>query len=119
MKFWELLSAFRSEGRNLESVLSHPRWSDPYAKWLQEGARLVSEQRRDVLDSPVPTELSRAVAAKSAMTFRLFRDGYLRGSHSNGVPVEELTALEVHDRFGGSAIEEVLEKGSLRVRELE
>jgi hypothetical protein len=31
----------------------------------------------------------------------------------------ELTALEVHDRFGGSAIEEVMEFGSAAVQEME
>src|SRR5437762_7701081 len=98
MKFWELLSAFRTERTAIERVLSDSRWSTPYLAWLQDETAIVSSQCRDILDAFVPLELSRAVAAESAMTFELGVDGWLRKNPYRGLPATTLSALEIHDR---------------------
>jgi hypothetical protein len=114
MRFWELVSAYRSEALMLQRLLDTERWRTPYGHWLEELDRLLNEQRRDVLDADVPVELARAAAAESSMTFSLDADGWLRKDDSvaRRSKRQTVTALEVHDRYGGSIIEEVLEYGS-------
>jgi len=119
MKFWELVSAFRVSPEIVREVLSRPAWREPYGRWYEDFNRLVDAQDRGVLDARVPLELSREVARLSSLTFQYSpRHGTLRESWSEGMdpgPLMEMTALEVHDRFGGSVIEEVGEYGSFTV----
>jgi Tetratricopeptide repeat len=120
MKFWELLSGFREEPSALREVVSRPEWREPYLRWLDTHSDLVHRQDREVLDAPVPARLSREVARLSAQRFAyspllgIVRASWPDGGRDPG-PLEELTALEVHDRFGGWVIEEVGEYGSMQV----
>ena len=83
---------------------------------------LVREQRRDVMDMLLPLQLTREIAANchkkrfwydpTRQALRVADEGFL-------IPGKyiEMTALEVHDRFGGSMIEEVCEYGSVQVND--
>jgi hypothetical protein len=122
MKFWELISAFRERKDLLEKVLSSSKWQGDYWKWYQDFAGLCERQDRQILDAPVPIELSREIAAQYRENLFHFRPekGILQKAISQREPDDEyteMTALEVHDRFGGAIIEEVFEKGSARVEE--
>src|SRR5262245_1874839 len=120
MKFWELVSAFRVSPDAIRGVLSRAAWREPYLGWYEAFDELVGREDRDVLDAFVPLELSREVARLSGLIF-LFspRHGILRESWPEGGldpgPLTEMTAVEVHDRFGGWVVEEIYEFGSLRV----
>ena len=116
MKFWELVSAFRSEEDLLVSIFSTARWREPYLQYWLSSNQLVSEQRRDILDALVPVDLSREVAARSRLRFFYHpTDRILRSRPTQPGQHSSMTALEIHDRFGGSIIEEVLEYGSATV----
>ena len=113
MKFWELVSAFRSESSLLETVIAEhasPEFRSQYAKFDQ----FVHDQNRVILDATVPDELVRQIASRSLLTFSLDSTGILRASGSSHVG-RTLSALDVVERFGGSVIEEVLERGSSHV----
>src|SRR5437867_9080664 len=120
MKFWELVSAFRTDA--IGPVLSSPPWAEPYGRWYADFSDLVRRQDRDVLDALVPLELSREVARRSSLRFvyhpgmGISRETWLDGMDGRD-QVVEMTALQVHDAFGGAAIEEVLEFGSLSVKD--
>ena len=119
MKFWELVSAFREAPEPLREVLTSDRWGEPYGRWYAAFDRLVTEQDRSVLDAIVPLELSREVALRCPLAiFYVAALGVLRhvlpdGLDDKGQPLLELTALEVHDQYGGAIIEEILEYGSV------
>lgn len=117
MKLWELFSAFREEKRLLLTVLRRDSWRDPYLGYFEAYTQLVGEQRRDILDAAIPLALSREVTAGSGQRF-FYHSGQhvVRLRAIAGDKHSILTALEIHDRFGGSVIEEVLEKGSAYVQ---
>jgi hypothetical protein len=72
-----------------------------------------------VLDAEVPLELSRAVFSNSKSKFILGHDSTLREGETTGSPKQsgavELTARQVHDRFGPAVLEEVREYGAVDV----
>ena len=71
MKFWELISAFRSEKENLNSVLDKPEWKK-YKVQFQNIDEVVNQQNREVLDKEIPFQLSREVCEKSELKFYLY-----------------------------------------------
>ena len=112
MKFWELVSAFRTEQSVLDAVFAeHPdhEFSGHYANFNA----LVDSQNRDVLDATVPDELVLLVASRSTRTFSLSADGTLRLARTE-LDGQILSAVDVVERFGGSVIEKVHEYGSAR-----
>jgi len=122
MKFWEMVSAFRDQKTVLENVLRSPKWQAEFWKKYQEIGQLTKRQDRQILDALVPVELSREIAAQCLeMKFHFNpQKGTLhklaRKTDSDNKHIV-MTALEVHDQFGGSIIEEVLEKGSANVED--
>ncbi len=122
MKFWEMVSTFRDQNTVLESVLRSQKWQAGFWEKYQEFEGLIERQDRQILDAFVPIELSREIAAQCHEINFYFNPekGTLHKlvngeGHDNKHIV--MTALEVHDQFGGSIIEEVLEKGSANVEE--
>jgi hypothetical protein len=120
MTLWEAVSAFRHEKGALDEVFGGATWRGAYLDSYGRFSVAVAENDRALLDSPLPLELTREIAARC----RSMKFVY---SPSEGLLVaagpatatragrEMLTALDVHDRFGGWLIEEVLEFGSARV----
>jgi hypothetical protein len=99
--------------------LASEPWRGDYLGLHARYNELVGQQDRGVLDAPVPLGLSREVAARCPQRFAYdpaSRQLRLAGPGAPGAagPVE-MSALEVHDQFGGSAIEEVFEKGCARI----
>jgi hypothetical protein len=122
MRFWELMSAFREWPDVLHEVFASEPWRRDYLALHERFNELVDRQDRAVLDAPVPLALSRQVAARCPHRFAY--DSVSRVLQPwpgvpSGARLVEMTALEVHDRFGGSVIEEVFEKASARVVEWE
>jgi hypothetical protein len=116
MKFWQLVELFRDNPEGLVNLLSAPEWS-VYRTWFRELDQLVRQQQRDKLDSPIPAELRRLALAACGHQFYV-RDGHLYQffPEPDHVPSPTLlSATEVYERYGGEAIDEVLEKGSIRL----
>jgi hypothetical protein len=120
MKFWELVSSFREEPWAVLEVVSRPEWQEPYRRWLGAYNQLIDREDREVLDALVPEALSREVARLCSRRFAysplwgVVRESWPEGGRNPG-PLEDLSALEVHDRFGGWVIEEIGEFGSMSV----
>jgi hypothetical protein len=120
MKFWEAVSAFREFKTALAEVFSSARWSAIHGDRFTRYDELVRTQDRTALDSYLPVELTREIARRcDGLQFCFSPD---TGSLRRATPALAadagaiaLTALDVHDRFGGSVIEEVLEYGSATV----
>ncbi len=116
MKFWELISAFRSFEKEVELTLFSERWSSPYGEWYKNFDRLVDEQDRQKLGALVPSELVTEVSEAIGDLLVL----YLGGGCLRKRPILssdlKLGAPEVVRRFGGAVIEEVLEYGSCQVK---
>ncbi len=115
MKFWELTSTFRTEPHILDVVPSDPQWL-PFQSAYAQFSTLIATQDRTILDAEVPDALARAVANQSQLRFRYYPEMKLlrlvEPDFFPGQISQELNALEVYDRFGGSCMEDVLEKGS-------
>lgn len=118
MKFWELISAFRSEKENLNVVLGRPKWKR-YKVQLENFDKMVRQQKREILDEKVPFQLSKEVCENSAQQFYLY---YKRRSHiitkrkkEVDDKFEMITALDILLRYGGQYLEQILEKGIIEV----
>ncbi len=116
MKFWEVHSAFRDDTATLDEVFGSDKWRTAYFEAYSQFDDLVQKQDRAILDALLPLELTHEIAAryhKVKFHFSL-RDRILRVARPGYIPGDdllEMTALEVHDQFGGSVIEEVFERG--------
>lgn len=112
MKFWQLESICRWHGGSvLADELSSPRWRE-FEAIYQNYTQLVETQNREKLDRPVPSELASAVFSKLSFRFVLNKENLRLApdGEESGIP-----AIDVLRRFGGKAVEEVLEKGSIKV----
>lgn len=117
MKFWEVRSAFREFEDVLVETFSRTEWREPYLRWYLNFKELVNSQNRTILDALVPQALSAAIAVQVPLIFE-FDGKTLRRTRCSINPdqsLELLTAIQLHDRFGGAYIEEVLEYGSATV----
>jgi hypothetical protein len=113
MKFWELISAFRSETDNLKAVLENSIWTK-YKAYFDNFDSIVKNQDRKILDEEIPFELAYEVCQLSKIKFWLYykRQPHILTSWKQGIddPFEEVSALDILTRFGGSFIEETLER---------
>lgn len=108
MRFWQLVSAFRSNLSMLEKLLERPEWKQ-YQEWLREFNQHVTLQNRSVLDATLPKDL--VVRAMALSDHRFCVDGgVLRQSHAS--TEKSISATEAYNLYGADAIDEVLEKGS-------
>jgi hypothetical protein len=116
MKFWELVSMFRDEDAVLLAVLREPQWA-LYLGWYNDYAKHASGRNQNVLDAEMPEELCRRAVRQSQKKFYI-HDNYLY-YYLSGVQtpagISPMTALEAFEKFGGTALEEVLEKSSFYV----
>jgi hypothetical protein len=120
MKLWEAVSAFREFKTVLAEVFASDRWRSMHGVDFARYDELVRTQDRATLDSHLPVELTREIARRcDALQFSFSSDTGLLRRATPGLAAEAgeitLTALDVHDRFGGWVIEEVLEYGSATV----
>jgi hypothetical protein len=111
MKFWELVSIFGSDPAALASVLREPQWLT-YLEWFRTFDQHVKLADRNVLDAEVPAELAERAMLLCTYAFCV-RGGYLRLSVDHAP--HALSAIDTYRRYGGDAIEEVLEKGSFQL----
>lgn len=113
MKFWELISAFRSETNNVKTVLENPIWKK-YKAYFDNLDLVVKNQDRKILDEEIPFELAYEVCQLSKVKFWLYykQQPHLltRWKQGTNEPFEEISAVDILVRFGGSFIEETLEK---------
>ncbi|MCE9556973.1 MAG: hypothetical protein K8T91_26805 [Planctomycetes bacterium] len=113
MKFWELVSGFRSEPELLQRILADRNWGD-FSVWYGEFREIVARQDRQKLDAEIPGELELAVASGSSQVFCLRSDDCLESASPKSCG-EILSALDVVKHFGGAMIEELNEYGSAHV----
>jgi hypothetical protein len=115
---WELESHFRDDPSALFEVPRSPKWHKEM-DWHTKLDALVDRQDRDVLDSGVPHELAQAALARSRKQYCL-EGKYLHSTADAPLrhdPAHEvLSALQVYERYGGAALEQVLEKTRAEVR---
>lgn len=117
MKFWQLVSIFRDNIRDLRTAASTSGRQD-ILSWLDQYHDHVANQNRTILDAALPDELTRKLLEVCDLRFTI-ENGRLRlicsAEHSESAKI--IRATEVFDRFGGAAIEETLEFGSFAVPE--
>jgi len=114
MKFWELVSVCRNNPELLAATLQDERWSD-FMDLHASFSMLIQQRNRQRLDTKVPDALCCEVLGGIFGKLFLSKSGTLR-SQSLGHDEHALDYLEVFHAFGGSTLEEVLEKGSKKVR---
>lgn len=113
MKFWELISVFRSEKKLLDSVLKKPEWKEFREDFLGIN-EIINSQNRKTLDKKVPFQLAKEVCEKSKLKFYLYYESnpqmlttWQKGTDEK---FEIVSPLDILLRFGGEFIEETLEK---------
>lgn len=75
---------------------------------------MVARRDRAGLDEELPDDFVRAALAKLKVSFHLTRDGQLK-SRRTSIFDAALSALDAFNRFGGRALEDALEYGSVKV----
>ena len=120
MKFWELISAFRSEKENLISVLNKSKWRK-FRVNFENIDQIIINQNREILNEEIPFDLAKEACEKSKLKFYLYHENNRQVLRSNQLSTkgkfEEITPLEILLRFGGKFLEETLEKGSSFVQD--
>lgn len=119
MRFWELDSVMREDRGVLYKVLAVGKW-EKFHNWQKNIDTIVKSQQRDILDYEVPDELCREVFAATKILYCL-HNGRLRVFNKKNKIGDEtvITALEAFDRFGGWAMEEAREYGSVDITDPE
>ena len=112
MKLWQLTAVCRPDSAALFATLSKPEWSE-FAFDLERYNKAIDEQDRGFLDQVIPPELVEDVLQKT--TGHIYFDGEQLRSHQFSKSDQLLSFVEAYRRYGGAALEEVLEKGSLSV----
>jgi len=110
MKFWELNSICRDQPKLLAKTLSRSCWRSLEVIY-NDFSTYVGDQERTILDMEVPENLCIEVLEQHPGQVFLF-EGVLR-SYRFAPAEEALTYLDTFLQFGGSALEEILEKGSI------
>ncbi len=112
MKFWQLVSIAREQPELvLELASGHPEWLN-YAADASNISVLVANQDRHTLDQIVDPMFAEAVLSGVRQRY-YFGNGWLRSSRLGSE--EEISALEAARRFGGDAVEDAREYGSVAV----
>lgn len=114
MKFWQLTSLMRGHFAALQKVaLGKAEWRFA-ATWISELDGIIREQDRDKLDSVLDERFVRAVLRKCPVWFFLTPSHQLC-SRRQSLLDKKLSALRAFDRYGGDALEEAQEYGSVRI----
>tara|TARA_R110002095_G_scaffold2253_3_gene9397 strand:+ start:609 stop:947 length:339 start_codon:yes stop_codon:yes gene_type:complete len=112
MKFWQLVSVCREKPYLLKKTLEDPQWTE-YLELYNIFDDLVENQVREKLHQIVPEEL--VINALKRLNTRIYiSEGYLR-LRAYGTQDMEITLIEVFNKYGGEYIEEVMEKGSVKI----
>lgn len=116
MKFWALVSCFRSQKELLESVLSLPEWNYYYEQYLNY-PDLVEKQKRDILDMVLPDDLCRSVLVKCEWKY-VVNGLELARIATKDIPQrhDTLSAIDVYNKYGGDCLEDVEEFGVYRIK---
>ena len=114
MKFWQLLAIARdTDDLPLKVAQSRPEWAD-IAQWYLQNKKLAP--RSSALDSELPAEYIAEVLSKLNTTCYLSEHKWLRSFRVLPGDVE-LTLLDAYRSYGGTALEEAFEKGTVAVCE--
>jgi hypothetical protein len=115
LKLWQLFSVARiDKGLVGRVAASRPSWK-PYELAAENFDGLVQTQNRAVLDAIVEQEFAVAVLGQLRSNLYLSSDGWLR-SRRHDVSDQEISVLEAYERYGGNAIEEAYERGSVNIK---
>jgi hypothetical protein len=113
MKFWELISAFRTETDNLKKIFAKDCWKK-YRLQHENLETIISKQDRKILDEEVPLQLAKEVCEISKLEFYLYyKDKPHRlttWKQDRNEEFEVVTPSDILFRFGGKFIEETLER---------
>src|SRR6185369_13856082 len=107
MTFWQLVSIFRSNPLILEKLLQDSGWH-LQLNWLRNLDHHVKSQNRQILDAVVTDDLAMSAMRLCQHRFRI-QEGFLSQCTDNFASPGSLAAVDVYKRYGGAAIEEVLE----------
>lgn len=119
MKFWELVSAFRSETQNLKKVFGKDCWKK-YKIQYENLEIILDNQDRKILDEEVPFQLVKEVCELSKLEFYLYYNNIphrlTTWKQDTDKEFEVIDASDILIRFGGHFIEETLEKSISEVK---
>jgi hypothetical protein len=114
MKFWQLCSV---AGTVLMERKAHANpnqlWAQ-YAIWLQNFTMIVDNQDRKILDAELDADFVISVLGDTGLFCYLSADGQLRSWRFDPA-AQEMSFVEIFNRYGGTVLEEVCEKGSFKV----
>ncbi|MEO7690363.1 MAG: hypothetical protein ABIS51_13855 [Sphingomonas sp.] len=115
MKFWQLGSILRADEWSLIGEVAETRADWAFLQeWASNWTSLVNTQDRSKLDAELPVEFVREMLSLSQVTLFLAHDGWLRSYQLSGSDLS-ISALSAFNRFGGTAIENALEYGSIDI----
>ena len=114
MKLWQLVHIMSGDTDLLSKIALTRRDWNIYSELLIDFSRLVTTQRRDLLDMVLNDEFVINVLQLAKNNFYLATNGWLRSWQLN----ENDKAMNLRDayvEFGGDVLEEVWESGAAKV----
>jgi hypothetical protein len=130
MKFWEVVYLFWERPDILSELFEQETLPERYRHAYLHMRRSTDEMPAiEIRNSQIPIDLTREAASKYPVEYDLYvfpdnPDIYLLREHEPdaasrfpSLPTrpDRLTALQVHDRFGGAVMEQIREKGCCNV----
>ena len=109
MKFWQLVSIFRSNTEIIEDEFKKPEWSF-YYEIYNNLEFIIKHQKRDLLDVKVDDVLLKNICDKSNLKIYGSIDNGTIYSYKNIDTNKEFTISEAINLFNHDSIEEVFEK---------
>jgi len=94
-------------------ALSKPQWQE-FAAWLENWEALVGSHDRTKLDYLVPDDLVLSALARTDLVCFVSNDGVMR-SRRFSPDDASIPVAEAYRRYGGDALEETFEYGSIAV----
>ncbi|MEM8650043.1 MAG: hypothetical protein AAGF54_05890 [Pseudomonadota bacterium] len=96
----------------LNEVFSNERWQE-FMLLHEASPELVRKRQRDKLDTKVPDELCIEVLSRHPGV--IFRSNNILRSYRFTAQDQSFSFMSIFQEFGGSILEEVLEKGSKEI----
>ena len=112
MRFWQLVSTCRKRRDALKKVLEADEW-EHFHEAYRKFDELVKRQQREILDEVAPDALVVSVLRQDATPLFL-SEGHLR-LRPLGNEDERTSVLNAYQKYGAEILEEVLEKGLVKV----
>lgn len=112
MKFWQFISVCEELDIQIDLINLDNKWNK-FILWYKSFDDIVDKQDRSKLDSITPDDLCKEVFSLANTTY------YVSGGYLRKLPMQSsdktISVLEIFKKYGGTALEQIIEAGLVEV----